>query len=455
MGRSRNGTILRTAWVWLFLGFALRAHASDWPQLQNGPQRLGYAADKIDAPFKNAWARGFSPERLHPQAQPVVADGRLFIGTEMANFYALDAKTGKQLWQHTAGGPILHTAGIAGGKVFYGCLDGTVQALNAADGTPAWKFESGLRTGFSTAVLLAEGNVFIANRGGRYYALSQKDGSVVWQRDLGVPVLMSSACDKGKVFFGAMDMRVYALDSKSGNVLWQSDPLPGAAFKDYCPVVYKDVLLVRPMKVSGGAGGPAIEWFSGPLPESEFAKQDALLKTFEKQPASKNLFVLDPNTGKEAFVVPHWVTDTMNGATCPPCTDAAGLLIVPVTLHDWRGGWGRLDLDKRRVVEVLAEEKMDPKKTYKRGTGNSDENLCVSAAGQLVFTIHTEEGNAHFTGAWHLGRREWTPIAPYHADQSFSSNTQGGGGTAFVIADGMLFHTSWNTLNARTTTPAP
>lgn len=427
--------------------------AADWPQLQNGPARLGYSPEKIDVPLKRAWVLGFSPERLFPQTQPVVAGGRVMLGTAMGSFHAFEATSGKKLWSFQAGGPILHTAGVEAGRVFFGCLDGCVYALNAPDGTLAWKFESKLPTGFSTAVLLAEGKVFIANRGGVYFALDQRDGKPAWQRELGVPVLMSSAYDDGRLFVGAMDMRVYALDAKTGQTVWTSDTLYGAAFKDYWPVVYKDYVLVRPAKVSGGATGPAIEWFPGPLPQSELDKQEKMLAAFEKNPNTKNLFVLDKKTGREAFVVPHWVTCTMNGATTPPCVDGDGLLVIPVTIHDWRGGWGRLDLQKRRVVEVLAEEKIN-RDNNKAGAGNPDENMNASAAGRLIFNWHTEEGNAQYSGSWHVDRREWTHLAPLHVDQSFSSNTQGGGGSAPVVSDGMIFHTSWNSLNARTANQA-
>ena len=82
--------------------------------------------------------------------------------------------------------------------------------------------------------------------------------------------------------------------------------------------------------------------------------------------------------------------------------------------------------------------------------GNSDENLNVSAAGKNVLVFHTEEGNAQFTGVWNLDRREWAPVGAYHVDRAFTSNTQGGGGNPVAVANGMLYHTSWNTLNART-----
>jgi hypothetical protein len=432
------------------------SNGADWPQLQGGPQRLGYSPEKLDVPLKNTWAHGFAPERLHPQAQPVVAERRVLIGTAMGTFYCFDAKDGKVLWAQKLAGPVLHTAGVEAGRVFVGCMDGCVYAFNTADGSLAWKFDCKLRTGFSTAVLLAEKKVFIANRGGVYYALAQEDGSVLWQQDLGVPILMSSAYDGGTIYCGAMDLRVYALHSANGKVLWKSRLLDGAAFKDYWPVVHGHYVLVRPAPLSGPQYWKAVEWQRGPLPPAELEKQQQIVQYYEKNPRSRNLFVLERRSGEEALVVPQWMCGTMNGAPAPPCIDADGLLIVPVQLHDWRAGWGRLDLEKRRIVEVLCDGDFEffAKRQSMRGTGNGDENLNLSAVGRLVLTIHTEECNAHFTGAWHLDRRDWTQIAPYHAETFYITNTQGGGGNPMVVADGMLYHTSWNTLNARTASPA-
>ena len=80
--------------------------------------------------------------------------------------------------------------------------------------------------------------------------------------------------------------------------------------------------------------------------------------------------------------------------------------------------------------------------------------MNASAAGRLFFNWHTEEGNAQYSGAWHLDRRQWVQLHRCTSDRFFTSNTQGGGGNPPAIADGMIFHTSWNNLNARTASPA-
>ena len=424
-----------------------QASTLDWSQLQNNPQRHGYSSENLDTPISKLWARGFAPERLHPQTQPVIVNNRLFIGTEMGTFYCINASTGANIWTFKAGGPILHTAGVENNKVFFGSMDGSVYALDVNNGNLLWKFDSQHRAGFSTAVLLVENKVFISNRGGIYYALNQADGSVAWQRDIGVPIFMSSAYNNGKIFFGAMDMRVYALNSHTGAIEWRSDEgeVWGAAFKDYWPVAYDGYVFIRPMKVEGGrSGSPPLSRQTGPLPQSELDKQTEMIANYQSDPHSQNLFVFEQSNG-QSVIMPHYVATTMNGATCPPCVDGDGMLIGPALWDGVYGsGWSRLDINLRRIVEVLWDGSQI--------SGNPDENLCVSAAGRLIFIMHTQEGNAQFTGVWHLDRRQATGLSRYGAENYFFSNTQGGGTTPAAISNGIVYHTTQNTLNARTAT---
>ena len=421
--------------------------AADWPQLQNGPQRQGYSSENIDIPIARAWATGFSPERLHPQTQPVIAGGKVYIGTAMGTFYAFNAVNGSVEWTYPGCGEIINTAGVENGKVFFADMDGCVYALDASTGALAWKFDCQLPWGFSTAVLLAEGKVFVANRKGIYYALDQATGIVAWERDIGVPILMSSAYNNGKVFVGAMDMRCYALDSTTGNILWTSDPLWGSTFKDYWPLCYQGKVILRPRRAERRASITSLPFYHGPFPQSELDRQDTYITHHNDNPHEKDMFVLDENTGAESIVVVQFSRPVMAGAVGPPCVDGDGKLIVHAKVDGWRGGWGRLDLSTGKIVEVLYDG------STLEGTGNEDETLLMSAAGRSVFIMHVQEANAQFTGTWHLDRRDWTRIGSYNADGGyFYSNTQGGGTCPASISNGMIYHTTENTLNARTAT---
>ena len=391
---------MRLRWLFgaVFLLFMMARHvpAADWPQLGSTPQHTGYSPESLQPPFRLKWNVQFQPERLYPALQAVVAGGRAYLGTESGNFYALDAADGKRLWKFPPGdtehvGPIVHTAGVEQGSVFFASMDGCAYALNAETGQLAWKFASGLRTGFSTAVLLAEGKVFVPNRGGTLFALSQADGQPAWKADMKCRLLQTPAYNEGRLYIAGMNMILYALDARTGREIWKTEPIQGVAFKDYWPVVHKGLVIVRPM---------------GPWEASAFEEK----------------------TGRPVELqIPGGIT--MNGAVAPPCVDGEGKLVTARG-----GGWARVDADSKAIEEIS-------EKNGRGGRGNSDENMIASACRDVIFVMHCEEGNAQFTGCYQISQKKWTPIrgGPWH---NFTSNTQGGGAGQAAIAGGAMFHVS-------------
>ena len=71
------------------------APAADWPQLQCDAAHTGSSPDQPNPPYKLLWTRDLG-EPMAPACQPVVADGRLYVGTDYGNLYAL----GNVLAQH-------------------------------------------------------------------------------------------------------------------------------------------------------------------------------------------------------------------------------------------------------------------------------------------------------------------------------------------------------------------
>ncbi len=434
--------------------------AKNWCQLQHNTRRSGYSPNNIDWPISNAWAFGFAqsnlnrgrkPERLYPQTQPVVANGRLFIGTQMGTFYAFNAQTGAILWEYNNNqtlGPVLGTAGVAGNRVFFGSMDSKIYALDAQTGTVAWIFDSHLRSGFSTAVLLTEGRVFIGHESGVFFALEQSNGEVVWQTQLPANIFMSSAYDGGLLYVAANNLKLYALHSTNGSIEWETPAglIAGAAFKDYWPLVHNGFVFVRPLKLYGGiAGNPALPRTTGLYSQSVLDGQQSIIDNYVANPGTKNLYVFNKLTGQE-IVMPHFTANTMNGATCPPSIDGDGYVIGPALWNStWGSGWSRLDANSKRIVEVLWDGN--------QYSTNPDENSCTSGAGRLIFISHVQEGNVARSWTWHLDNRINRLTPAYHADSDyFFNNIQGAGTTPSVIANGMIYHTTENTLNARRAT---
>jgi outer membrane protein assembly factor BamB len=463
----------------------------EWPQVQRDPQRSGYSPAMLGSELNVEWTHPFQPEKIYPQVQAIVYDGKVFIGTEMGTMYALDAHNGNQVWSYKVaslnfpgGAPILNSVAAGDGRVYFGAMDGAVYALNTADGHLLWRTPISQRLGFSTAPVLADDKVMLGGRDGIFYALNPISGAIVWQYFIGSPILQTAAWDNGRIFFGSMNMQVYALNTTNGTLAWQSQKIRGMAFKDYWPVIYQGKIFIRPMAKDiwygvsylsspfiwfAGSSGSDWNWLitngatiaAGQLTQVAKAmqSQNDFLAAVQANPNiyPKNFYILDENTGQEAYTVPQWGIQTMNGATPPPCIDRDGKMIVPIYFVN--SGWGRLDLATRKITDVLYDNRdtagnpMSPGH-IPAGMGNPDETQNVTCVGNSVISMHTEEGNAAYTGFFNLDKRMWTIVNPGQTNQQMSTNTQGGGGNpASVYVDAnsnvYVFHISWNELIAR------
>src|SRR5262245_3730903 len=92
--------------------------------------------------LKLKWAFGF-PGGSQAYGNPVIAGGRVFVGSDNGKFYALDAQSGCMYWSFDAGGGIraAPTVAKAGSRtaVYFGDLKGNMFAVDALTGEQIWK----------------------------------------------------------------------------------------------------------------------------------------------------------------------------------------------------------------------------------------------------------------------------------------------------------------------------
>jgi outer membrane protein assembly factor BamB len=62
-------------------------------------------------------------------SSPVIAGGRVYVGSSDGRLYVLDLETGKKLSEFDAGSGITASPAIAGGRVVIGSQDGIIYAL--------------------------------------------------------------------------------------------------------------------------------------------------------------------------------------------------------------------------------------------------------------------------------------------------------------------------------------
>lgn len=283
----------------------------DWPTMMHDAARSGSTStalvpDGWSGPLHLQWKIGFG-ERVEEDAQPVVANGTLYIGVMNGKFYAIDTRSGQIKWVYQAGGEITNAAAVANGRVHFGSVDGKVYTLAADTGVLLWTYQTEGPLMSSPAVV--DGHVFLGSRDGRMYALDGATGERIWAYQTDGPVMGSPAVGDGRVYFGSEDMHAYCVDAATGNLVWRR-ALPGLSMKATYPALdpVNDVVIFVTTK-------PGRENYMPVEDLPDFTGREPLpvwREYYQTYPQRQHLFFLDANSGEEKWFiplpVPYWGT---------------------------------------------------------------------------------------------------------------------------------------------------
>jgi alcohol dehydrogenase (cytochrome c) len=132
------------------------------------------------------------------ETSPIIINGIMYFTTAFNHVYAVDARTGEQLWQfkHKMGpvtvyccGPNNRGVAVAGDRVFMATLDAKLLALDAKTGQLVWETQiADPELGYSEtmAPTVVGDKILIGTNGGEYgirgfvKAFNVKDGKVIW-----------------------------------------------------------------------------------------------------------------------------------------------------------------------------------------------------------------------------------------------------------------------------------
>lgn len=151
--------------------------------------------------LRPVWAFSFGGEKQRGQeSQPVVKDGVMYVTGSYSRVFAIDVKTGDELWQYDARLPdaimpccdvINRGVALYGDLVIFGTLDAKLVALNKETGKVVWKKKVGdYKAGYSltAAPIVVKGKVITGVSGGEFgivgkvEAYDAKTGQIVWTR---------------------------------------------------------------------------------------------------------------------------------------------------------------------------------------------------------------------------------------------------------------------------------
>jgi polyvinyl alcohol dehydrogenase (cytochrome) len=177
------------------------------------PPHAGLRVEDVPR-LKLKWAFGF-PEATQAFAQPTVAEGRVFVGSQKGVVYALDAATGCAYWSFAAAAGVrtavsvghVNVAGALRAAVFFGDLAANVYALDATTGEKIWQ------------------------RRADEHAVARITGApTLYGSRLYVPVSSIEEVSGSRPTYECCSFRgsVVALDAATGDVIWQSFAIPTA-----------------------------------------------------------------------------------------------------------------------------------------------------------------------------------------------------------------------------------
>lgn len=167
------------------------------------------------------------------KSAPVTDGRRVYVGSDNGVFWAIDAATGKPVWEfkigrHPKWKGIFSSPALHDGIVYFGAYDGNVYALEAETGEKKWVYAEADWVGSSPLVAPDLGLLFIGlefgllrKRGG-IVALKLSSGERAWGHKMpeythGSPLYIK---DERIVVIGSNDGVLYAYDAKSGEPRW-------------------------------------------------------------------------------------------------------------------------------------------------------------------------------------------------------------------------------------------
>jgi outer membrane protein assembly factor BamB len=239
------------------------ACAADWPQWQ-GPHRNGSSSE---TGLMKSWPEA-GPERVwlfedcgSGYAGFAIVDGKLFTMAgrdDQCQLVALDANTGKELWQVDLG-PMLtndwgdgprSTPTVENGLVYALGGKGTLVCVRADDGSEIWRTNlvddlagTEPKWGYAESVLL-DGDQLLCTPGGAEGAIAALDkatGKVRWRATELDDTTHYSSIVRAEIngrpqYVQLLEKRLVGLEPDDGKLLWQSD-FPGNVAVIPTPIV--------------------------------------------------------------------------------------------------------------------------------------------------------------------------------------------------------------------------
>jgi len=130
-------------------------------------------------------------------------------------------------WKYKSGGPVVSSATVSAGRVYFGSDDGNVYALRQVNGTKIWSRMLGRKgDNVQATPIVVGGAVIVGSSDGYLYSLAADTGQIKWKyrtddKILGAATATSAPVGKGTwIIVGSYDNRVHCVNAATGKKVW-------------------------------------------------------------------------------------------------------------------------------------------------------------------------------------------------------------------------------------------
>jgi outer membrane protein assembly factor BamB len=150
----------------------------------------------------------------------------LYVASRDKNLYAIDMKSGREVWRVAAADIMTATPALHGDQVIFAAFDGKVQAVSARDGKPRWTYDAKL--GIAGDVVVSGNRVLVGSRSYDLIALDAVTGKETWKHYYWFSWIESPPVVRdGVIYTGSSDAtNVYAINLADGSLRWKT-AVPG------------------------------------------------------------------------------------------------------------------------------------------------------------------------------------------------------------------------------------
>ena len=177
----------------------------DWPIFRGDPALRGLAAARLPENPQLLW-KFKTGDAVSSSA--VIAAGRVFVGSDDGNVYALSLATGRKLWSYKTRDRVEAPPMYLDGVVYVGSADGDLYALAAAGGTLKWKYHTGGQLLGSATPVPAAAPAPDPGAASRSSAASEPAAAP--------PVARGGAW----ILVGSYDNKLHCVDAATGKPVW-------------------------------------------------------------------------------------------------------------------------------------------------------------------------------------------------------------------------------------------